>query len=91
MDITGTLNINGETVLSITWKPQYGDYTLLSLSIRTMMHDPCQLCGSISGIVTGADGKKYIKQLPFPFAFLLDGMRGWYSLVAIVSWNLTAI
>lgn len=40
MDITGTLNINGaETAInSITWKPQYKDYTLTKfLSIRTMM------------------------------------------------------
>lgn len=83
MDITGTLNINGaETVLnSITWKPQYKDYTLTKFVNQnydaTMSRDYAE---ASPGIVTGADGKKYIeKATSVPFAFLLDGMRGQYN------------
>ena len=83
MDITGTLNINGaETVLnSITWKPQYKDYTLTKFVNQnydaTMSRDYAE---ASPGIVTGADGKKYIeKTTSVPFAFLLDGMRGQYN------------
>lgn len=83
MDITGTLNINGaETALnSITWKPQYKDYTLTKFVNQnynaTMSRDYAE---ASPGIVTGADGKKYIeKTTSVPFAFLLDGMRGQYN------------
>lgn len=83
MDITGTLNINGaETALnSITWKPQYKDYTLTKFVNQnydaTMSRDYAE---ASPGIVTGADGKKYIeKATSVPFAFLLDGMRGQYN------------
>ena len=83
MDITGTLNINGaETALnSITWKPQYKDYILTKLVNQnydaTMSRDYAE---ASPGIVTGADGKKYIeKATSVPFAFLLDGMRGQYN------------
>lgn len=83
MDITGTLNINGaETAInSITWKPQYKDYTLTKFVNQnydaTMSRDYAE---ASPGIVTGADGKKYIeKATSVPFAFLLDGMRGQYN------------
>lgn len=83
MDITGTLNINGaETALnSITWKPLYKDYTLTKFVNQnydaTMSRDYAE---ASPGIVTGADGKKYIeKTTSVPFAFLLDGMRGQYN------------
>ena len=83
MDITGTLNINGaETALnSITWKPQYKDYILTKFVNQnydaTMSRDYAE---ASPGIVTGADGKKYIeKATSVPFAFLLDGMRGQYN------------
>ncbi|MCP9056221.1 Cna B-type domain-containing protein [Streptococcus infantis] len=83
MDITGTLNVNGaETALnSITWKPQYKDYTLTKFINQnydaTMSRDYAE---ASPGIVTGADGKKYIeKATSVPFAFLLDGMRGQYN------------
>ena len=83
MDITGTLNINGvETALnSITWKPQYKDYILTKFVNQnydaTMSRDYAE---ASPGIVTGADGKKYIeKTTSVPFAFLLDGMRGQYN------------
>ncbi len=83
MDITGTLNINGaETAInSITWKPQYKDYTLTKFVNQnydmTMSRDYAE---ASPGIVTGADGKKYIeKATSVPFAFLLDGMRGQYQ------------
>ena len=83
MDITGTLNINGaETAInSITWKPQYKDYTLTKFVNQnydmTMSKDYAE---ASPGIVTGADGKKYIeKTTSVPFAFLLDGMRGQYN------------
>lgn len=83
MDITGTLNVNGaETALnSITWKPQYKDYTLTKFINQnydaTMSRDYAE---ASPGIVTGADGKKYIeKASSVPFAFLLDGMRGQYN------------
>ena len=83
MDITGTLNVNGaETALnSITWKPQYKDYTLTKFINQnydaTMSKDYAE---ASPGIVTGADGKKYIeKASSVPFAFLLDGMRGQYN------------
>ena len=83
MDITGMLNINGaETALnSITWKPQYKDYTLTKFVNQnydaTMSRDYAE---ASPGIVTGADGKKYIeKTTSVPFAFLLDGMRGQYN------------
>ena len=83
MDITGTLNINGaETAInSITWKPQYKDYTLTKFVNQnydaTMSRDYAE---ASPGIVTGADGKKYIeKTTSVPFAFLLDGMRGQYN------------
>jgi len=83
MDITGTLIINGaETALnSITWKPQYKDYTLTKFVNQnynaTMSRDYAE---ASPGIVTGADGKKYIeKTTSVPFAFLLDGMRGQYN------------
>ena len=83
MDITGKLNINGaETALnSITWKPQYKDYTLTKFVNQnydaTMSRDYAE---ASPGIVTGADGKKYIeKATSVPFAFLLDGMRGQYN------------
>ena len=83
MDITGKLNINGaETALnSITWKPLYKDYTLTKFVNQnydaTMSRDYAE---ASPGIVTGADGKKYIeKATSVPFAFLLDGMRGQYN------------
>ena len=83
MDITGKLNVNGaETALnSITWKPQYKDYTLTKFINQnydaTMSKDYAE---ASPGIVTGADGKKYIeKATSVPFAFLLDGMRGQYN------------
>lgn len=83
MDIIGTLNINGaETAInSITWKPQYKDYTLTKFVNQnydaTMSRDYAE---ASPGIVTGADGKKYIeKATSVPFAFLLDGMRGQYN------------
>ncbi|EPD87567.1 LPXTG-domain-containing protein cell wall anchor domain [Streptococcus sp. HPH0090] len=83
MDITGTLNVNGaETALnSITWKPQYKDYTLTKFINQnydaTMSRDYAE---ASPGIVIGADGKKYIeKASSVPFAFLLDGMRGQYN------------
>ena len=83
MDITGTLNINGaENALnSITWKPLYKDYTLTKFVNQnydaTMSRDYAE---ASPGIVTGADGKKYIeKATSVPFAFLLDGMRGQYN------------
>ena len=83
MDITGTLNVNGaETALnSITWEPQYKDYTLTKFINQnydaTMSRDYAE---ASPGIVTGADGKKYIeKATSVPFAFLLDGMRGQYN------------
>ncbi len=83
MDITGMLNINGaETALnSITWKPQYKDYILTKFVNQnydaTMSRDYAE---ASPGIVTGADGKKYIeKTTSVPFAFLLDGMRGQYN------------
>ena len=83
MDITGTLNINGvETALnSITWKPQYKDYILTKFVNQnydaTMSRDYAE---ASPGIVTGADGKKYIeKTTSVPFAFLLDGMRAQYN------------
>lgn len=83
MDITGMLNINGaETAInSITWKPQYKDYTLTKFVNQnydaTMSRDYAE---ASPGIVTGADGKKYIeKTTSVPFAFLLDGMRGQYN------------
>lgn len=83
MDITGTLNINGvETALnSITWKPQYKDYFLTKFVNQnydaTMSRDYAE---ASPGIVTGADGKKYIeKTTSVPFAFLLDGMRAQYN------------
>ena len=83
MDITGKLNINGaETALnSITWKPLYKDYTLTKFVNQnydaTMSRDYAE---ASPGIVTGADGKKYIeKTTSVPFAFLLDGMRGQYN------------
>ena len=83
MDITGMLNINGaETALnSITWKPQYKDYILTKFVNQnydaTMSRDYAE---ASPGIVTGADGKKYIeKATSVPFAFLLDGMRGQYN------------
>ena len=83
MDITGTLNVNGtETALnSITWKPQYKDYTLTKFINQnydaTMSRDYAE---ASPGIVTGADDKKYIeKASSVPFAFLLDGMRGQYN------------
>ena len=83
MDITGKLNINGaETALnSITWKPLYKDYTLTKFVNQnydaTMSRDYAE---ASPGIVTGADGKKYIeKDTSVPFAFLLDGMRGQYN------------
>ena len=83
MDITGTLNINGaENALnSITWKPQYKDYTLTKFVNQnydaTMSRDYAE---ASPGIVTGADGKKYIeKTTSVPFAFLLDGMRAQYN------------
>ena len=83
MDITGTLNINGaETALnSITWKPEYKDYILTKFVNQnydaTMSRDYAE---ASPGIVTGADGKKYIeKATSVPFAFLLDGMRGQYN------------
>ena len=83
MDITGTLNINGaETALnSITWKPEYKDYILTKFVNQnydaTMSRDYAE---ASPGIVTGADGKKYIeKTTSVPFAFLLDGMRGQYN------------
>ena len=83
MDITGKLNINGaETALnSITWKPQYKDYILTKFVNQnydaTMSRDYAE---ASPGIVTGADGKKYIeKTTSVPFAFLLDGMRGQYN------------
>lgn len=66
MDITGTLNVNGaETALnSITWKPQYKDYTLTKFINQnydaTMSKDYAE---ASPGIVTGADGKKYIEKL----------------------------
>ena len=76
-------HINGaETVLnSITWKPQYKDYTLTKFVNQnydaTMSRDYAE---ASPGIVTGADGKKYIeKATSVPFAFLLDGMRGQYN------------
>ena len=83
MDITGMFNINGaETALnSITWKPQYKDYILTKFVNQnydaTMSRDYAE---ASPGIVTGADGKKYIeKTTSVPFAFLLDGMRGQYN------------
>ena len=83
MDITGKLNVNGAgTALnSITWKPQYKDYTLTKFINQnydaTMSKDYAE---ASPGIVTGADGKKYIeKATSVPFAFLLDGMRGQYN------------
>lgn len=83
MDITGMLNINGaETAInSITWKPQYKDYILTKFVNQnydaTMSRDYAE---ASPGIVTGADGKKYIeKTTSVPFAFLLDGMRGQYN------------
>ena len=83
MDITGMLNINGaETAInSITWKPQYKDYILTKFVNQnydaTMSRDYAE---ASPGIVTGADGKKYIeKATSVPFAFLLDGMRGQYN------------
>lgn len=83
MDITGKLNVNGaETALnSITWKPQYKDYTLTKFINQnydaTMSKDYAE---ASPDIVTGADGKKYIeKATSVPFAFLLDGMRGQYN------------
>ena len=83
MNITGTLNINGaETALnSITWKPEYKDYILTKFVNQnydaTMSRDYAE---ASPGIVTGADGKKYIeKTTSVPFAFLLDGMRGQYN------------
>ena len=83
MNITGKLNVNGaETALnSITWKPQYKDYTLTKFINQnydaTMSKDYAE---ASPGIVTGADGKKYIeKATSVPFAFLLDGMRGQYN------------
>ena len=83
MDITGTLNINGaETALnSITWKPQSKDYILTKFVNQnydaTMSRDYAE---ASPGIVTGADGKKYIeKTTSVPFAFLLDGMRAQYN------------
>lgn len=83
MDITGTLNINGaETAInSITWKPQYKDYILTKFVNQnydaTMSRDYAE---ASPGIVTGADGKKYIeKTSSVPFAFLLDGVRAQYN------------
>ena len=83
MDITGTLNINGQEAKlnDIIWKPKYNDYRLTKYINQNLNEAMSKdYAEAMPGVVKGADGKNYIETpSSVPFAFQLEGMQGQYG------------
>ena len=83
LDITGTLNINGQEAKlnDIIWKPKYNDYRLTKYINQNLNEAMSKdYAEAMPGVVKGADGKNYIETpSSVPFAFQLEGMQGQYG------------